>query len=730
MNKKGFAISGMIYAILVLFLFLVFGLLSLLGSRKMVLDRLKNDVMAELNGESLATNYDVIISNIAVTDITSGVEQSNTHTRNAVSMNVDLPSNSHVTYTITLINNSTSAYKVAELNLRNSTNALVTTSLSEDEMIEASSTKIFTITITNNSANRQIGIITYNYYFSGDVVIPSYVVAEYNNPNSYELTIPHTGYYKLETWGAQGGSPIYQGVTYNGGYGGYSTGIVYLEKGAKLYVSVGGEGKAATVVGESIPGGYNGGGAVTTIPDLGKFPASGGGATHIATASGLLRTLSNNKSSVLIVAGGGGGGYKHTATTGSYQGLGGNGGGIVGNNGEGVQTQRYYGLGGKQTTGGCSQRANNQCGGFGYGGEVGPELHGSSGGGGYYGGGGSAGYGSTSNSSGGGGSGYIGNPLLTNKQMVCYNCTTSNDIATKTVSNTCTNETATENCSKQGNGSAKITYIGEELPIDPYVVAEYSSPQSYELTIPHTGYYKLEVWGAQGGYGLFGNGAINKLGGKGGYSSGYVRLNENTTLSVVVGGKGGQYGGGYNGGGAGGYSRADEYSGGGGGATHIATATGLLKDLSSNKSSVLIVAGGGGGGSTCSSMDSNIIFGGGAGGGLTAGSNYRSLATGASQTSSGTITSGFGRVGSFGLGGSGYLSGSSCESSGGGGGGYYGGVSNNYGGTGGSGYIGGVVQGMSISGNDSMSTHDGNSSMTGNLDNGYAKITYIGNKLN
>ena len=55
MNKNGFAISGIIYSILILFLILMFGVLSILGSRKLVLDKMKNDVMNELNGESLAS---------------------------------------------------------------------------------------------------------------------------------------------------------------------------------------------------------------------------------------------------------------------------------------------------------------------------------------------------------------------------------------------------------------------------------------------------------------------------------------------------------------------------------------------------------------------------------------------------------------------------------------------------------------------------------------------------
>ena len=48
MNKKGFAISGIIYSILILFLILMFGVLSLLGSRKMIFDKVKKEVIEEL----------------------------------------------------------------------------------------------------------------------------------------------------------------------------------------------------------------------------------------------------------------------------------------------------------------------------------------------------------------------------------------------------------------------------------------------------------------------------------------------------------------------------------------------------------------------------------------------------------------------------------------------------------------------------------------------------------
>ena len=57
MNKKGFAVSGIIYSILILFLILIFSILSILGGRKLILDKLKNDVMNELNDEVFELAY-------------------------------------------------------------------------------------------------------------------------------------------------------------------------------------------------------------------------------------------------------------------------------------------------------------------------------------------------------------------------------------------------------------------------------------------------------------------------------------------------------------------------------------------------------------------------------------------------------------------------------------------------------------------------------------------------
>lgn len=303
----------------------------------------------------------------------------------------------------------------------------------------------------------------YMYYdFNGKILKRKVVVLELDKSFDYtsdeQIYISKLdGYYKLEVWGAQGGS--YN--SYVGGYGGYSTGVVYLNAGTWLYINVGGYGNDACNK-QYCEGGFNGGGrgAGSNNP---VYSTGGGGATHIATSSGLLKNLSNNISSILIVGGGGGGVSYQTVNSSVYAGNGGSGGGYVGMDGTSTQSDYEFGKGGSQTDGGSatSSKINNIVrgseGSFGLGGNG--NYYSAGGGSGFYGGG-------ASNQSGaGGGSGYIGNTsLLTlqgiTKTMYCYNCTTSSDLLTKTVSTTCTSETAKEKCAKIGNGYAKITYIG------------------------------------------------------------------------------------------------------------------------------------------------------------------------------------------------------------------------------------------------------------------------------
>lgn len=275
----------------------------------------------------------------------------------------------------------------------------------------------------------------------------------YTESGEHVYNVPYTGEYLLEVWGAQGGSSS-NFSTARGGYGGYSVGNILLNDGDQLYINVGGVGKNGNNTATTKKGGYNGGGDKIT-PDADYYSSSGGGATHIATVSGELYTLSeyagNDDSPILIVAGGGGGG---AGISGNY-GHGGSGGGYIGGSGTNYKGGSGWGSGGTQTSGGCKSGVveSGYCGVFGSSDST-STGHGGAGGGGYYGGGSSS---SGNIGGGGGGSGYIGNNKLINKAMYCYGCTTSNETNTLTYSTSSVSSTPTENYAKSGDGAAKIT---------------------------------------------------------------------------------------------------------------------------------------------------------------------------------------------------------------------------------------------------------------------------------
>ena len=321
----------------------------------------------------------------------------------------------------------------------------------QKETIEAQDSKI--IKLENNNTSNLICKLRISK-ISRATKIP-----KYDGPTEWTFaytgseqifTSPVRGTYKLETWGASGGNSL----TYIGGYGAYSIGEIKLYKKEQIFINVGGTGKSCSIASCEVAGGYNGGGSCKTLTfdqsgDTNSSCSSGGGATHIATKSGLLATLENNKSTILIVSGGGGG--SNYCNRWNYA-NGGHGGGINGVSSINAGAPDFSSNGGLLATGGTQLDGNK----FGQGSEVNSSHTANvGGGGGYYGGKGSGFNG------GAGGSGYIGNSKLFEKSMYCYNCTESSEEATKTISTTCTNETPTENCAKQGNGYARITLISQ-----------------------------------------------------------------------------------------------------------------------------------------------------------------------------------------------------------------------------------------------------------------------------
>ena len=256
-----------------------------------------------------------------------------------------------------------------------------------------------------------------------------------------------TGTYKVEVWGAQGGT---NNNSYPGGFGGYSEGETDLNKGAVIYVGVGGSGGRGVV-------GYNGGGG------KGSYAGGGGGASHIGLANGIITEYSSNLNALLLVAGGGGGCYKGSGY--SINGYG-HGGGYIGQTGYGSTTR--WAKGGTQTSAGNNYYGNGS-GSFGQGGTyTGSYTRSGGGGGGLYGGGASRAYNDASSTDtsdkwvsgvGGGGSGYLGQ-MIRNGCMYSYNTAfISSDVSTKTVSTPSVSSDAISRYAKEGNGYARITLV-------------------------------------------------------------------------------------------------------------------------------------------------------------------------------------------------------------------------------------------------------------------------------
>lgn len=246
------------------------------------------------------------------------------------------------------------------------------------------------------------------------------------------------------------------------------------------------------------------------------------------------------------------------------------------------------------------------------------------------------------------------------------------------------------------------------------------------------GTYKLEVWGAEGGK----HGNRTNTPGKGGYSSGILKLESKTKLFIHVGESPTSKNGGWNGGGSG----YESCAAGGGGATDISLYGSDGSSDWNNRDhlySRIIVAGGGGG----SAHNSYSGYFGGFGGGLSGQNAGTCNGLGGKQTCAGEIHK-FTEYQGFGIGGNHK---ESCSS--GGGGGWYGGSSSNAdnghhaGGSGGSGYVytqstaanypSGCLLNSSfylsnastVAGNSSFPSPSNSGNEVGHCGNGYAKIS-------
>ena len=255
------------------------------------------------------------------------------------------------------------------------------------------------------------------------------------------ITLPK-GTYKLECWGAQGGTG-----SYKGGLGGYSVGNIILTKKETLFFYAGGAGTTSTTAG------FNGGGAGI------KNGRGGGGASDIRIGQDSLYAR-------VIVAGGGGGAGVTSANVNPA----GCGGGLYGGDGYYNNTTGSYTTGSNRSGGSASQTAGGKSwqtqsagtGTFGQGGNASGYSCGG-GGGGWYGGGGA--YDNDSDLDGrwgGGGSGYVyTSSTASNYPSGCllnssYYLTDAQTVAGNT---SFTSPTGTSETGHSGNGYIRITVI-------------------------------------------------------------------------------------------------------------------------------------------------------------------------------------------------------------------------------------------------------------------------------
>lgn len=293
-------------------------------------------------------------------------------------------------------------------------------------------------------------LVTADYLDDHSTTITENVSLDFSYTGAVQPTTLYPGTYKLEVWGAQGGS---FNTTYVGGKGGYSYGTLTLTETTPIYVYVGGKGTDGTTKG-TFAGGFNGGGDGYTSSATYDMSGGGGGSD--------IRLGTDSLYARVIVAGGGGGAGSYSA---SYRYSGGAGGGTSGIAGSQYTTSYKAGLGGSSTSAGTSYygtTANSTSYGtpanFGNGGSAGTSTYVAGGGGGWYGGG------YARRASGGGGSGYVYTSstasqcptgcLLTSKYYLT-------DAQTKAGNTSFTDFSGSSVTGHSGDGAARISGTGQ-----------------------------------------------------------------------------------------------------------------------------------------------------------------------------------------------------------------------------------------------------------------------------
>jgi len=150
-----------------------------------------------------------------------------------------------------------------------------------------------------------------------EVEIEDFIASYTGNVQQY--VVPKSGNYKIECWGASGGSSNLCGA--------YTSGVISLTEGTTLFVYVGQIGSGITGKAVDNPGTFNGGGPGGRGGTYGnQYPngSSGGGATDVRMVGGSWNDSSSLNSRIIVAAGAGGiAGICNTGAAGGLTGYGG-----------------------------------------------------------------------------------------------------------------------------------------------------------------------------------------------------------------------------------------------------------------------------------------------------------------------------------------------------------------------------------------------------------------------
>ena len=688
-NKKGFVVSAVLYPLLVLFLAIIMGLLSMTDTRKRILDKMKLEITDNIFDDA-ACSCDTILAklNYIIANGTGGSGgDTGSYAYNKLTLNVktyeaysDFPVVGNIIGDIAVLSDtpiknyyvSTSVPKSPQegtvwIVQDNTSNYYVTSDwnrigISYVMQYENSKWVLKKSYVYNGESWTMLYYVNLKngYVDITGTDINAEITKTYDYTGEYQtFTATFSGYYKIELWGAQGG-------TYNiaspGGNGAYTSGEIYLNAGDILYVYVGGQG-STTNQGKKLDGGWNGGGLAFGQSSLSsRYWGSGGGATDIRIEVGDNKKDWSNfeslKSRIMVAAGGNGALY--TTNDAALRIPGAAGGGIYGYK-TNVYNNLSYGIGyyGTQTRAGYTwynYESTVGQGGFGYGGSGNEGTGiGMGGGGGYYGGAGTHHHQDTASGSSyisgfdgcnsiseeststniihTGNSNHYSNYYFINAEMIDGNGYSWNEAEPDNLKNQPTHDGKSTQIGNSGNGYAKITLKKVEVKTEKDLknikekntkIYSYSYSGNYQIFKPLvSGTYKIELWGAQGG-----TYNTSYPGGKGAYTSGEIYLDTDKTYYIYVGGEGRYVStkkevlGGWNGGGntigqAGDLENIRFWTSGGG-ATDIRTEmTSSLTTWNENKSlKTRIMVAAGGSGSVYATNDSIVRISGASGGGL------------------------------------------------------------------------------------------------------------------